>query len=114
MSRKLKHLLTFNIKCNRLIQVKYFDWDKEKNKKLKEERGISFEDMRISIEDGRILDIITHPNINRYPNQKIYLIEFNNYVYIVPFVEDKEKIFIKTIIPSRKMTKKYLKGGVEK
>jgi len=93
--------------------VKYYDWDEEKNKLLKKERHISFEEAIIAIDENKIFDIVVHPNQARYPHQKVYIIEINNYVYLVPFVEDMEKYFLKTIIPSRKMTKKYLKGGEE-
>jgi len=88
--------------------MKYFDWDNKKNEKLKIEREISFEDILIAIEEGEILDIIKHRNQKKYPNQKIFIININNYAYLVPFVEDKCKIFLKTIIPSRKATKKYI------
>lgn len=88
--------------------MKYFDWDEEKNAKLKREREISFEEVVDAIEDNRVLDRIGHPNQNRYPDQKIMIVRINDYAYLVPFVEDEEKIFFKTIIPSRKMTKKYL------
>jgi uncharacterized DUF497 family protein len=91
--------------------VKYFDWDKEKNRKLKQERGISFEEVVLAINKEQLLDIIEYPNKEKYPNQKIYIVNINNYAYIVPFVEDNEKQFLKTIVPSRKMTKKFLKGG---
>jgi len=93
--------------------VKYYDWDEEKNKLLKKERHISFEEAIIAIDENKIFDIVVHHNQARYPHQKVYIIEINNYVYLVPFVEDMEKYFLKTIIPSRKMTKKYLKGGEE-
>ena len=79
-----------------------------------QERNIRFEDIVVAIVDNGILDIIEHPNKKRYPNQKIYIIEINKYAYLVPFIEDEVKYFLKTIIPSRKMTKKYLKGGVRK
>lgn len=91
--------------------MKFIDWDKEKNKKLKKDRGISFEEVLIAITDGNILDILKHPNTKHYPTQHLFVIQINNYAYIVPYVEDDEKYFLKTIIPSRKMTKKYLKGG---
>ena len=89
--------------------MKYFDWDLEKNEELKRERDISFEEALIAIEEGFILDIIEHPKKSRYPNQKIFIVHVTDYVYLVPFVEDSEKVFLKTIIPSRKATKKYLK-----
>ena len=86
--------------------MKYFDWSNEKNEKLKEERDISFEDILIAIEAGDILDIVE--NKEKYPNQKIFIVEIDNYAFLVPFCEDSEKIFLKTIIPSRKATKQYL------
>lgn len=92
--------------------MKYFDWSEEKNQKLKSEREIGFEEITLAIEEDKVLKIIKHPNKKRYGRQKIYLININDYVYMVPFVEDEEKIFLKTIIPSRKATKTYLiKGG---
>jgi len=92
--------------------VKYFDWNKEKNELLKIEREICFEDVLIAIESGNLVDILEHPRKQKYPNQKIFVVNINNYIYLAPFVEDEEKIFLKTIIPSRRATKKYLiKGG---
>ena len=93
--------------------VKYFDWDEEKNRRLEIERAVSFEDIQTAIEEGRVLDDVDHPNKKRYPNQKMFVIAIERYAYLVPYVEDEEKIFFKTIIPSRKATKKYLisKGG---
>jgi len=94
--------------------VKYFDWDEEKNSLLKELREVSFEDVLTAIEAGRILDDIEHPNNKRYPNQRILVIEIENYAYYVPYLEDEKKIFLKTIFPSRRATKKYLFGGENK
>lgn len=88
--------------------MKYFDWDNQKNEGLKTERDISFEEVLISIEKGNILDILEHPNKNRYPNQKVLVVNIDSYAYLVPFVEDEEKVFLKTIIPSRMATKKYI------
>jgi len=88
--------------------MKYFDWDDEKNRKLKKERNISFEIILSYIEAGDILDKIKHPNDEKYPNQSIFVIEHENYIYLVPFIEEEEKIFLKTIIPNRKATEKYL------
>lgn len=88
--------------------MKYFDWDYHKNQRLKQERGISFEDALIAIEDGNLVDIVGHLNKKRYPNQRIFVVNINQYAYLVPFVEDEEKVFLKTIIPSRKATKKYI------
>ena len=92
--------------------MKYFDWNEDKNRLLKIEREISFEEVLIAIESGNLLDTIEHPKRGKYPNQKIFVVNINNYAYLVPFVEDEKKIFLKTIIPSRKATKKYIiKGG---
>lgn len=89
--------------------MKYFDWNEDKNKVLKKERGISFEDIKIVVETGGVLDVFNHPNQKRYPGQKIMVVKIENYAYLVPYVGDDEKIFLKTIIPSRKATKKYLR-----
>lgn len=86
--------------------MKYFNWNPEKNKKLIKERGISFEICLVKIEGRDVLDILENTN---YPNQKIFVLEIEDYVYLVPFVENEEEIFLKTIIPSRKLTKQYLK-----
>ncbi|MBD3339002.1 MAG: toxin [Candidatus Lokiarchaeota archaeon] len=90
--------------------MKYLIWSKKKNEELKKRRNISFEVVSHLIETKQVLNIIKHPNEDRYPNQRIFVVEYHNYVYLVPFVEDDEHIFLKTIIPSRKATKKYLKG----
>lgn len=88
--------------------MKYFDWDTQKDEQLKQERDISFEDILIAIDGGNLLDIVQHPNKSRYPNQKLFIVNMNGYAYIVPFVENKERVFLKTIIPSRKATKRYI------
>ncbi len=90
--------------------MKYFDWNEEKNEALKKDRGISFEIIVSQIELGKLLAITKHPNVSKYSNQNIYVVEYESYVYLVPFVEDDEKVFLKTIIPSRKATKKFIKG----
>ena len=87
--------------------MKYFDWNMRKNEKLREERDISFEDVLIAIDEGKLLDIIVHPDQKQYQGQKIFIVTVNEYVYLVPFIEDNKKIFLKTIIPSRKATEHY-------
>ena len=89
--------------------MKYFDWDEGKNKILIKERGISFEEIKVAVERGGLLDTYNHPNQKRYPGQKIMVVEIDNYAYLVPYVRDEKKVFLKTIIPSRKATKKYLR-----
>lgn len=85
-----------------------FDWDTEKNELLIASRGVSFEEVIAILEAGAELDILEHPNKKKYPHQKIYVVEINGYAYLVPFVQNKNKIFLKTIIPSRKAQKRYL------
>lgn len=88
--------------------MKYFAWSEVKNTYLKTERGVGFEDIQTAIEEGKTLADIDHPQKSRYPGQKVFIVEFDGYAYVVPYVEDDIKIFLKTIYPSRKMTKKYL------
>lgn len=93
--------------------MKFFSWNEEKNELLREERQISFEDVVFYIEQGFLLDVLEHPNQEKYKGQKIFVVQMDEYVYLVPFIEDDREIFLKTIIPSRKATKKYLKGSEE-
>jgi uncharacterized DUF497 family protein len=86
----------------------FYDWDSNKNEKLISLRGVSFDEVIAILESGDILDILEHPNQEKYSHQKIYVVEINGYVYLVPFVQDKNKIFLKTIIPNRKAQKRYL------
>lgn len=88
--------------------MKFYDWDEKKNQLLKEKRGISFEEVVLSIADGCLLDVLEHQNKSKYPNQKIFVIKMRGYAYIVPFVESDDTYFLKTIYPSRKAAKKYL------
>lgn len=87
--------------------MKYYNWDPKKNEKLKAERNISFEEVVFHIERGDEVDIFEHPNQERYPGQKISVVLIEGYAYLVPYVESDTEIFLKTIIPSRKATKKY-------
>jgi len=90
--------------------MKYIDWNDEKNEMLKKFRGVSFEQVELAIASGDLVARIKHPNPAKYPNQKVFLVRIENYIYSVPYVEDNEKIFLKTIIPNSKATKKYLGG----
>ena len=88
--------------------MKYFNWNSKKNEILKRERGISFEEMAYLIESDQVIGIEENPG---YPNQKMYVLEIDNYAIIVPYVENDDEIFLKTAFPSRKYKKKYgLKG----
>lgn len=88
--------------------MKQYNWDPEKNEALKKNRGICFEDVLHCLENDMLLDSYDHPNQKRYPGQKLYVVEFEVYAYLVPFVDSGNGIFLKTIIPSRKATNKYL------
>lgn len=95
-----------------MIKNKSIRYSLEKNELLKEQRNISFEDVILALESVNLVDDIEHPNKEKYPNQNIFiiLIKIKDYVYLVPYVEDDTSIFLKTIIPSRQMNKKYNKG----
>lgn len=93
------------------MELGYYRWNHEKNLKLKAGRGISFEQAVMHIERGDVLDVVTHPNQEKYPNQQVLVIEIDNYAYLVPFIEDNKGKFLKTIIPGRKATRDYLGGN---
>jgi uncharacterized DUF497 family protein len=86
-----------------------FRWDNEKNELLKTTRGVCFEQVVLLMEKGGILDTIENTNQEKYPGQKIAVLMIDTYVYLVPYVENNEEIFLKTIIPSRKATNKYVR-----
>jgi uncharacterized DUF497 family protein len=91
--------------------MKPFRWNPEKNEILVADRGISFESIVVAIESGSLLDILSHPNQGKYPRQRILVIGLDNYAYLVPFAEEEDCLFLKTIIPSRKATRYYLSRG---
>jgi len=93
--------------------MKSYTWNTDKNDWLKEERHISFEDVVLNIQLGNEVAIYDHPNQKRYPDQKISVVLIEAYAFLVPFVENKDEIFLKTIIPSRKATKQYSGGSDE-
>ena len=93
--------------------MKLYAWDPEKNEVLKASRGISFEEVVLNIELGNEVDLFEHPNQDQYPGQRISVVIIENYAYLVPFVEGDEELFLKTIIPSRKATKKYVEKDDE-
>lgn len=91
--------------------MKPISWNAAKNALLKAEIGVSFEDVVFHIMAGDILDTVDHPNQERYPQQQIHVVAIEEYVYLVPFVETDEKLFLTTIISSRKATKSHLGEG---
>ncbi len=90
--------------------MKVINWNNEKNELLKLKRNVSFEKVALQFEQNNILEITEHPNKEKYSEQKMAILNIDNYIYLVPYVENSEEIFLKTIIPSRKATKKYLTG----
>ncbi len=86
-----------------------YRWDYEKKLWLRDVRGVSFEQVVLHIDRGDLLDVIGNPNERRYPHQKVLIVKIRKYVYAVPYVEQGEERFLKTIIPSRKLTRKYLR-----
>jgi hypothetical protein len=86
-----------------------FRWSSDKNQQLLAQRSICFEAVVVAIETGGLLDVLAHPNPERYLGQRILVVEVNQYVYLVPYVEDDDHLFLKTIIPSRKATRDYLR-----
>jgi uncharacterized DUF497 family protein len=92
--------------------MKPFRWNHEKNEQLKAERNISFEEIVLAIEADGLLDIIAHSNPSKYPQQRMFVVAVEQYAYLVPFVEETEYYFLKPVIPNRKATRDYLKGGV--
>ena len=86
-------------------------WNSDKNLTLQRERGVSFEEVLASVENGGLLATMAHPNTERYAHQRIWVVRMRGYVYLVPFVESESEVFLKTIIPSRKVTQQYLPGA---
>lgn len=91
--------------------MKPFRWNPEKNDALKAARGVSFENVVVAIESGGLLDIVNHPNNAKYPEQRVLIVAIESYVYLVPFVEEDDHYFLKTVIPSRKATRDHLQEG---
>lgn len=93
--------------------MKPFRWNHQKNEELKAQRHISFEEVVLAIEAGGLRDVLRHPNPAKYPRQLVFVVAVADYAYLVPFVEENDQYFLKTIIPSRKATRDYLKNGEE-
>ncbi len=102
-----QHLNPIGTRGDKIPTVKTINWDPEKNARLRAERGISFEDVVFHMMVGDILDTLEHPNQERYPGQQIHVVAVEDYVFLVPFVETDDEVFLKTIIPSRKATRNY-------
>ena len=94
--------------CDIISNVKTYAWDPQKNELLKHTRGITFEEIVFHIENGGAVEIFEHPNQTQYPDQRVIVVCVEEYAYLVPFVEIGDETFLKTMIPSRKATKRYL------
>ena len=88
--------------------MKPFRWNHDKNEALKIERSIAFEEIVLALEADGLLDQLRHPNPDKYPNQSVLVVALDAYVYLVPYVEESDYFFLKTVIPSRKATRDYL------
>lgn len=90
------------------MKDKQFDFAADKNYWLKENRNISFEEVIAALEEGKLIEVVEHPNKTKYPNQNMYVLEIDDYICLVPFVQKSENsVFLKTIFRSRKATKQY-------
>jgi uncharacterized DUF497 family protein len=89
--------------------MKVFRWDNQKNEWLMKHRGVCFEQVVLLLEGQEVLDVLEHPNQESYPGQKIAIVRIGDYAFLVPYVQDGDDIFLKTIIPSRKATREYLR-----
>ncbi len=90
-----------------------FSWNDDKNAWLKLHRHVSFEQIVVAIEEGQLLAFLDHPNTVKYENQVLLLVNYSDYVYVVPVIKSSDEFFMKTIFPSRKYTAHYLKGGTK-
>jgi uncharacterized DUF497 family protein len=90
--------------------MKIFRWSNDKNEWLKANRGVCFEQVVLLMERGDILDVLEHPNQDEYPGQRMAVVMIDEYAYLAPYVYDGDEIFLKTLIPSRKATDKYMRG----
>jgi hypothetical protein len=91
--------------------MKPFRWGPEKNAELRAERGITFEQVVIAVGAGGLVDVVSHPNPARYPSQRVMIVTWDGYAYLVPFIEEEDHYFLKTVIPSRKATRDFLSRG---
>ena len=91
--------------------MKPFRWSAQKNEALMSDRGVSFESVVVAVESGGLLDILAHSNQTKYPLQRVLVVAYDNYAYLVPFVEEEDYFFLETIIPSREATRDYLNPG---
>jgi len=94
-----------------IIQTMKFVWDEKKNYLLKRIRNISFERVLTAIEHGGLVDILEHNHPIKYPEQKLMVVNIDNYCWVIPFKDDETQGVRKliTAFPSRTLTKRYLR-----
>ena len=109
--RCIDMVIALHVVCAYNRHMKVIRWNHAKNEQLSRERGVSFEMILVSLAEGGLLDDLVHPNSERYQNQRIMVVRIVNYAYLVPYVENDEEVFLKTIIPSRRATKQYIDRG---
>lgn len=97
----------------KLRRLKPFRWNNEKNIRLKKERGVSFEEIVEAIEEDHLLDDLKHHNPQRHPNQRLFIVSLREYTYVVPYIEEANAYFLKTIYPDSDMKKRYIRQGEE-
>lgn len=90
--------------------MKVFNWNADNNRLLMERRGVSFEQVLFAIQNGDLVDDGPHPNREKHPSQRLFIVNMDDYAWLVPYVENDDEIFLKTVIPSRKATRRYLRG----
>lgn len=91
--------------------MKPIRWNADKSLSLQSERGVSFEEVLSAISQGGLLRVMDHPNRAKYGHQKMLVVRIRDYAYLVPYVENEQEIFLKSIMPSRKATRDFLSGG---
>jgi len=91
--------------------MKPINWNPDKNMMLKAEHHVSFEEVLVAISQGALLDVVEHPNKEKYQDQRIFIVRIRGYAYLVPFVETEEEIILKTVFPSRSATKRHIPMG---
>lgn len=100
------------ILCNIVNSMLKYSWSEEKNKLLKETRGIGFEEIALALQEGQSLASIPHPNKKKYHSQRIFIVVIRNYTYAVPYIKQNQRVLLKTIYPSRKYHKAYYKEKI--
>jgi hypothetical protein len=76
-------------------------YDPKKNDLLLKTRGVSFSMIIEAIADKRVLLNFDHSNQEKYPNQKMLVVDIEGYTYCVPYLINGNTWILKTIFPNR-------------